>query len=168
MSPSAEQPPAVTFAQYLADEQTSEVRHELVAGRVHAMAGGFERHDLTAGLVYERLAPGARAAGRRPFAGNRMLRAGEAGHYPDVLVVGQPAAHRNHEASAIVAVEVLSPSTQDVDRRERVAAHAVVEGLDLYLLIDPERERIEAGRRRGWHLGLAGRRTGRRRPHARG
>ncbi len=61
MTTSAEELPLVTFEDFLAGEQLSERRHELVGGRVYVMAGGSERHDLMAGLVYEAVAPGARA-----------------------------------------------------------------------------------------------------------
>lgn len=46
-------------------ETRASQRHELIGGRLFAMAGGTERHDLAPGLVYEALAPGARRAGGR-------------------------------------------------------------------------------------------------------
>ncbi len=52
-----------SFVDFVEGEQGSERRHELVGGRVYAMAGGSERHDLAAGLVYELVAGGARAKG---------------------------------------------------------------------------------------------------------
>jgi Uma2 family endonuclease len=107
------------------------------------MAGGSERHDLAAGLVYEALAPGARAAGCRPLIANRLVRLGAAAYYPDVLVVCGPAAHRLYETAVTVAVEVLTPSTADVDRREKAAAYSTAPSLAGYLLVDPERSRIE-------------------------
>ena len=53
----------ISFDSFVEEEQSSERRHELVGGRIYAMAGGSERHDLAAGLLYELLAPGARSAG---------------------------------------------------------------------------------------------------------
>ncbi len=155
MSVSVEEVHGVTFEEFLAAEQTSEHRHELVGGRVFVMAGGTERHELLTGLLYERLAPGARAHGCRPFQGGRLLRIEETGYYPDVLIACGPATDRLFDTTARLAVEVRSPSTQDVDRREKASAYARVEGLDLYLLVDPLERRIEVGRRRGttwdWH-----------------
>ena len=40
-----------------------------------------------------------------------------------------PAANRLYEADASLVVEVLSPSTQDTDRREKAAAYATLPGL---------------------------------------
>ncbi|MDP9408302.1 MAG: Uma2 family endonuclease [Actinomycetota bacterium] len=143
MTTSAEELPLVTFEDFLAGEQLSERRHELVGGRVYVMAGGSERHDLMAGLVYEAVAPGARAADCRPFTGNRLVRLGSAAYYPDVTVVCGPAGHRLHEVDLALVVEVLSPSTADTDRREKAAAYASAPGLRQYVLVDPDRPRIE-------------------------
>lgn len=140
---SAEHLPVLGFEDFLRGEAVASRRHELVGGRAYAMSGGTERHDLTAGLVYEALAPGARAAGCRPFTANRLLRAGAAAYYPGVMVVCGPAAHRLYETAATVLVEVASPSTADVDRREKAAAYAGLPTLAAYLLVDPDRRRIE-------------------------
>jgi len=90
MTRAADELPTVTFDDFLRAESTALRRHELVGGRVYAMAGGTERHDLATGLVYEALAPGARTAGCRPFLGNRLVRTDD----PDVLVVCGPAVDR--------------------------------------------------------------------------
>ena len=152
MSTAAEELPSVSFEEYLRAEATSERRHEFVGGRVYVMAGGSERHDLAAGLVYEALATGVRTAGCRPFISNRMLRAGESGYYPDVFVVCGPAADRRYEEDATLIVEVLSPSTQDVDRREKAAACACLPSLGLYILLDPVQRRLEAAQAQNGRL----------------
>jgi Uma2 family endonuclease len=144
----AEELPAISFDEFLRLEQLADRRHEYVGGRVYVMAGGSERHDLVAGLVYEALAPGARAEGCRPFIANRMLRAGESAYYPDVMIVCGPAADRLYETDATVIVEVSSPSTEATDRREKAAAYASLPGLGLYLLVDPDRRRLEVAQRR--------------------
>lgn len=95
----------LSFGEWLAAEERSERRHELVGGRIYLMAGGTERHDLAAGLLYELLA--------------------------------------------------LSPSTADVDRREKATAFAAIAGLETLLLVDPDIPRAEGarlvgGRVAGW------------------
>jgi len=109
MTGAAEELAGATFEGFLTHEQQAPRRHELVGGRVYVKAGGSERHDLTAGLIYEALAAGARTAGCRPFTSNRLLRAGTAGYYPDVLIVCGPATDRLYEANASLVVEVLRP-----------------------------------------------------------
>ena len=138
-----------SFEDFLDAEQSSERRHELVGGRVYAMAGGSERHDLLAGLIYEALAAGARANGCRPFTSNRLVRtpAGN-GYYPDVFGACGSAPHRLYETEPTVIVEVLSRSTADLDRREKAVAYAACPSLDLLLLVDPNARRVEAARPR--------------------
>lgn len=134
----------VSFAEFLEGEVLGEVRHELVGGRVYAMAGGTERHDLTAGLIFHALTPGALRAGCRPFNGNRILHtpSGSA-YYPDVMVVCGRAPDRRHETGASLIVEVLSPSTANVDRREKAIAYAAIPALRQLLLVHPDERRIE-------------------------
>ena len=138
-----EELPSIGFEEFVRLEQDSPRRHEFVGGRVYVMAGGTERHDLAAGLTYERLAPGARRQGCRAFTANRLLRAGDATYYPDVFVVCGRAANRLYETDATVVVEVLSPSTADVDRREKLAAYRQLPSLELYVLLDPQSPRLE-------------------------
>jgi Uma2 family endonuclease len=143
MTSTAKEVPVVSFDSFLAMEQRASRRHELVGGRVYAMAGGSERHDLAAGLLYEALAPKARARGCRPFTSNRLVRLGDAAYYPDVFVVCGPAADQFYERDLTVVVEVLSPSTSDTDRREKAVAYAGAESFQRYLLVDPTLRRIE-------------------------
>jgi len=149
MSSAAESLATLSFDRYLEAEASAVRRSEFVGGRVYAMAGGSERHDLAAGLVFAVLAPGALARGCRPFTANRLVRLANAAYYPDVLVVCGPAGHRLYETSVTVVVEVLSPSTQDSDRREKTTAYASCPDLAAYLLLDPDRRRVEVGRPAG-------------------
>lgn len=133
-----------SFEGFLDQQFGADQRSELVGGRVFAMAGGTERHDLLAGLLYEALASGARKAGCRPFAGNRLVRVGgESAYYPDVVVVCGSAANPLFEVDAAVVVEVLSPSTERTDRREKWEAYRRLAGLRHYVLADPNRRELE-------------------------
>lgn len=139
----------VPFDAFLEGEAVSECRHELVGGRVYALAGGSERHELASGLLFELLAPGARSAGCRPFIANRMLRTPNGNtYYPDVMVVCGPAAHRLYETDASLVVEVLSPSTTDVDHREKAVAYAGTASLEQLILVHPDVPRIEVAQPR--------------------
>lgn len=137
-----------TFEEFLAAESRSEVRHELVGGRVYVMAGGTERHDLAAQALWERLAPGARAGGCRSFIGNRLLRTpSSATYYPDVMVVCDRAANERYETRPSLVVEVLSSSTESIDRREKAESYARIESLHTYALLNPLFRRIEIATR---------------------
>ena len=139
----------VAFEEYLAHEELSERRHEWVAGHVYAMAGGSERHDVLAGLLYLRLAPKALADGCRPFQHNRKVKIGEVAYYPDLLVVCRDALapDRLFERDLSLVVEVLSPSTEGVDRREKALVYSSAPSFERYLVVDPDRRRIEVATR---------------------
>lgn len=123
-------------------------RHELVGGRAFAMAGGSERHDLAAGLIGLELALATRAGPCRTFTENRLVRTPRGnGYYPDVLLVCGPAAHRLYETDANVIVEVLSASTEAVDRREKADGYADLPSLTTYVLVEPRLRRVEVANR---------------------
>ena len=129
-------------------------RHELVGGRAFAMAGGSERHDLMAGLITLELATATRRGPCRTFSQNRLVRTlrGNA-YYPDVMVCCGSATHRLYETDADLIVEVLSDSTESVDRREKANAYAELDSLRCYAIVDPRVRRVEVGWRdpaRGW------------------
>jgi Uma2 family endonuclease len=141
---------ATTFEDYLAGEQASQRRHDFVAGLRYALPATSERHDLVAGRLYRLLAPGAESRGCRAFTSNRLVRTqcGN-GYYPDVMVVCSPAPDRHYETEPALIVEVLSPSTQGNDRREKATAYAESSALRLLLLVDPEVRRVEVARPSG-------------------
>ena len=150
----------MTFADFLAAETASPLRHELVGGRVYVMAGGTERHDLTAQGLWERLIPGVRASGCRAFVGNRLLKTpSTATYYPDVLVACGHAPDDHYETSPTLVIEVLSPSTESVDRREKAENYARVESLHTYVLAHPIFRRLEIATRDtsgGWRWHAVG------------
>lgn len=67
-------------------------------------------------------------------------------YYPDVMVVCGQAPHRLYETDPALIVEVLSPSTADVDRREKAVAYAEATSLRLLVLVDPDTRRMELAR----------------------
>lgn len=135
--------PYVTFADYLAVDEASDVRNEWVGGRVYAMAGGSERHGLMSGLLYAAVVGGALTSGCRPFQEGRRLRVGLVAYYPDVMVVCGPAGDDQFETDASLVIEVQSPSTRDHDQREKATSYATLPSLQQYVIVDPDRVRIE-------------------------
>lgn len=64
-------------------------------------------------------------------------------YYPDVMVAAGPAPDPRYETDPALMVEVLSPSTSSIDRREKAVAYAAAPSLRLLLLVDPNERRIE-------------------------
>lgn len=51
--------------------------------------------------------------------------------------------HALYEGDAAIVVEVLSPSTRDVDRRAKAAAYAGLASLSMYIVVDLDARRLE-------------------------
>lgn len=75
------------------------------------------------------------------------MRLGDAVYHPDLLFVCGSAVDRHYEADLTFVVEVLSPSTEAFDRRGKAVASAGAPSFDQYLLVDPDRRRIEVATR---------------------
>jgi Uma2 family endonuclease len=135
---------------YLRGELSSEIRHEYVDGEVYAMAGAGESHNLIAGNVFAKLREFVRGGPCRVFISDMKLhvKTWKAYYYPDVMVTCDPADSESHfkERPSLV-VEVLSPSTESTDRREKMLAYRTLSSLREYVLIAADKRQVEIYRR---------------------
>lgn len=70
-------------------------------------------------------------------------------YYPDILVCCQPESHEQYVEQPCLVVEILSRSTEIVDRREKLAKYRQVPSLRAYVLVDSLSRRVEAYYRKG-------------------
>lgn len=135
--------------EYLKLEQSSQRRHEYVAGEVHAHAGGTRRHDVISGNIFASLWNAARGGPCRVHTADRLLRVSDdVFYYPDVMVVCPPEDEQHNdgalfEDSPCLVVEVTSPTTQATDRREKLLAYKKLPGLRAYLIADQVTRHVE-------------------------
>lgn len=143
----------LTEAEYLASEESGCERREFVAGHVFAMSGGTLDHNTITQNLGAALRAHLRGGPCHVFILDAKVRVGsaEAFYYPDVVVTCDPGDRgKGYYVSAPrLIVEVLSPSTEVVDRREKLVAYRRIPGLHEYALIDQSRARIEIYRRVG-------------------
>ena len=143
-------------ADYLDGEQASPVRHEYVAGQVYAMAGAGENHNRIAGNLFFHLRAATRGRPCGVFISDMKVRVAthDAFYYPDVLLTCDPNDREPLFKSApCLIAEVLSPSTEVIDRREKLLAYRALDTLRFYLLLSQDRRLVELYRRdadRGW------------------
>ena len=135
----------VTVDDYLEGEQATEVKHEYLAGQVVALGGASDKHGLIAGALYAALLPAARRKACQLFSAEMKVRVDHDGesyfYYPDLLLSCQPddkesAYYRRHPC---LLVEVLSPSTERIDTREKLFAYRLLPSLREYLLLRQDR-----------------------------
>ena len=142
-----------TYEEYLSFERDSETKHEFVAGEISAMAGGNARHSVLAfrigGALYNALPPDCTA-----FQSDMRLRVLATGRatYPDVsMVCGpiefDPADPRETTiTNPTLLVEVLSSTTEEVDRGDKWRDYQRIPSLQEYVLVSQD-PRIEIYRR---------------------
>ncbi|MBU0499443.1 MAG: Uma2 family endonuclease [Gammaproteobacteria bacterium] len=146
--------PHPTVEEYLAGEQDGEVRHDYIDGCIYAMTGASAKHNRislnTASLLLQR----ARSVPCEVFMADMKvhIRDWNAFYYPDVMVCCDPAddAAYYRERPCLI-VEVLSPGTAGVDRREKLASYRRLASLKEYILVEQERRAVEVYRREAGH-----------------
>lgn len=131
--------------EYLKLERDATVRHEYVGGEIHALASASRRHSRIAGNIFRRLANAAAGGPCRVHQSDMKLRAADdVVYYPDVMVVCGPEPDDPYvERDPCLVVEVTSPSTESIDRREKLAAYRDIASLKAYLLVEQERQVVE-------------------------
>ncbi len=150
---------AFTFVDYVDLEERSPIKHEFLDGVVYAMAGGSPEHAAISGNVIRLL--GVALAGKRcrVFTSDLRVRVASTGlgTYPDTSVICDriefdPEDPKGHTAvNPILLVEVLSPSTEDYDRGEKLAHYKRIDSLREVMLVAHDERRVELWRRTGTH-----------------
>jgi Uma2 family endonuclease len=139
---------------YIARELTSEVRHEYYAGEVVAMAGASIEHNRIVGDIYTAL--NTHLKGKRCEALMNDMKThiqkkkDDWFYYPDVMVNCDPAGqHQYYCDTPSVIVEVMSPTTERIDRREKRMAYELIPSLHTYVLVSQELREVTIHRRAG-------------------
>jgi Uma2 family endonuclease len=141
-----------TVEEYLAGENGASIRHEYLAGTVHAMSGGSNQHNAIAtnsmGFLYMQL----RGKPCQPFNSDTKIRINLPDqtrfYYPDAMVVCKPNPLDDHyQEQPVVIVEVLSPSTRRIDTTEKAEAYLRLASLQVLLLVEANRPQVTVYRR---------------------
>ena len=131
---------------YLAGELCSEVRHEYVAGQIFAMVGGAWAHNVITGNVFTALHNHLRGKPCRVFMSDMKVKSEKANayYYPDVVVSCEtPSKHATFLEEPVLIIEVLSASTESIDRREKRFAYQAIRSLQEYVLIHQNKRKVE-------------------------
>lgn len=141
--------------EFLAWEETQDLRYEYVNGQVIAMTGGTIPHNDLAINLLLLLAPHVRSRGCRINISDVKVKLRRRFRYPDLIVTCDD---RDKNATKLfqypkVIVEVLSPSTESTDRVAKLQEYQSISTLQEYVLIDSDRIMVEVYRRtdgRAW------------------
>lgn len=129
----------MTFKEYIAFEERSELRHEFEDGEVFAMAGGTPEHAALVSAVHLAIGNQLGSDCRAYVENLRVRTASGKVTYPDVLVVCGPLARDREDESTItnprLIVEVLSESTEAYDRGRKFAHYRSCPSFVEYVLV---------------------------------
>ena len=143
---------------YLASEDGADIRHEYIDGELYAMSGASRQHVLIVGNLYAHLRPLLRGTPCQLFANDLKVRLKIAEqdifYYPDLLLSCNPDDREPYyRTQPCIIVEVLSPSTERLDRREKFLSYITLPSLQDYLLVSQTERAIWHHRRsRDWHI----------------
>ena len=138
---------------YLTFENQSQLKHEYVNGEIFTMVGTSLRHNTICLNIALLFRTHLNSESYRIFMSDIKLRAahGNAYYYPDIIVSCDPklqltAFDRMIDTPTLV-VEVLSASTEGIDRREKLIAYRKINSLQEYVLVSQQVPKIEVYRR---------------------
>ncbi|MEA5529260.1 Uma2 family endonuclease [Dolichospermum sp. UHCC 0684] len=142
-----------TVEEYLELEQSSDIRHEYFAGEVFAMAGGSKEHNIISGNVYSLLRSGLRGSSCNVFMSDMKVKINLANdnktifYYPDAIVSCDTEDQDRYFLNyPCLIIEVLSPSTETIDRREKLVNYRSLASLKEYVLISQNEIKVEVYR----------------------
>jgi Uma2 family endonuclease len=143
--------PDLTYDEYLIYEQASSTKHEFVNGQAFAIAEEEENHNLIVGNLVGCIRPHLSGTGFRLLALAMKLTiasANNATYYPDVMVVcDRTDSDAYVKQKPCLLIEVLSPSTALLDRREKLFNYQKLESLQEYVLVSQSEVKVELYRK---------------------
>jgi Uma2 family endonuclease len=139
----------ISEEEYLEREACAERKHEYFHGKIYAMAGATEEHNLISVNVAGELRQQFKGRLCRAYSTNMRVLVSKTRlyTYPDVIAVCGEPRFTNPQRTALlnptVIVEVLSASTESYDRGEKFDHYRTLESLTDYLLIAQDKMRLE-------------------------
>jgi len=131
----------VSVDDYLTGEQQSQVKHEYMAGVVHAMVGARNAHNMIATNAL--IAMGQQLQGHRcrVFNSDTKIRVRMSHqtrfYYPDVSVICHPNPQTDvFQDQPAVIIEVFSEGTRRIDDGEKRDAYLTIPTLTHYILLE--------------------------------
>lgn len=149
------EPRLLTVEEYLSLEEKSAIRHEFLGGLMHAMSGTTRRHAVVSLNIATACRAHVQGGPCLTFHEQMKVRLRvndeELYYYPDVMVTCDRRDRDNMECVwadyPTLIIEVLSPSTQSIDRREKFLNYRQIASLQEYVLVAQKTLEVIAFRR---------------------
>ncbi len=140
----------MTAAEYLAWEPTQEGRHEYWDGEVVAMSGGTRNHNRICGNCFKLLDDALLDRNCDVYISDVKVQVelGRKYFYPDVVVTCDDSDNDpQYVRFPCLIIEVLSPSTEAIDRGAKFARYRQFLAFKEYVLVNVNEPKIEVFRR---------------------
>jgi len=152
LMPATQKVVSLNVEEYLTGELKSRDRHEYVGGLVYAMTGASEDHNLIslnlAFALRTHLRGGRCKVNVADVKVRLQISEEDVFYYPDVMVACDPRDTDPYfKRFPQVLVEVLSPQTEQTDRREKFLSYIQIETLQEYLMVAQDRMEVTVFRR---------------------
>lgn len=143
----------LSVLEYLEAEAKSEIRHEYIDGEVFAMAGGSRKHNRICLNIASRLSSYLRGGECSIFMSDMKVNLKSLQqnktifYYPDILASCNPQDQDPFSVNyPCLIIEVLSPSTEVTDKREKLVNYKTISSLQEYVLISQDQVNVEVYR----------------------
>lgn len=140
----------IDVAEYLDGEQIAATRSEYIYGEVYAMAGASDRHHRIAANLFISLDGHTRNSKNcEAFMTDMKVSVSESTYYyPDVFVTcNEIPESPYYRKQPVLVIEVASPATRDIDRREKLLAYQQMPSVSEYVIVEQDKISIELHRR---------------------
>ena len=141
-----------TLSDYLSLDNAAGPKHEFHDGLVVAMSGGSIKHAAILTNIPIAVAAALKGTSCRPYGSDLRIyvRSVNAVFYPDASIIcgetesdaGLPGGEA--ATNPVVIFEVLSPSTEKLDRTRKFSAYMQLQSLREYVLVYSDQARIES------------------------
>lgn len=143
--------PILSPQEYLAWESEQDTKHEYENGKIIAMTGGTIPHSQISANLAALLIPHLRGKGCKvAISDAKVTTPSGKYYYPDLVVTcdDRDRFARDFLQYPTIVVEVLSPATEARDRGIKQQHYMLIDTLQTYILVTPDRPRIEIYQRR--------------------
>ncbi len=159
MNANAARQTKISIEDYLQGELISEIKYEYVNGEVYAMAGAKRAHNIISmnlsGLLHQHLRGTPCQAYGSDMKVGILTATDDYFYYPDLQVSCEKNTHELYNTEPKLIIEVLSDSTERIDRAEKFRDYRKLASLEEYVLVAQDTPRVEIYRRaENWELAL--------------
>ena len=148
----------MTVEEYFAFDEASEYKNEYIDGEVVPMTGGTLHHSAIMANAMGELRQLLKYSQCQVHTSAMRVRIGPTRYlYPDFSVVCEEPATDDRSLNLfnpLLVAEVISPSSVDRDRGEKLHFYQSIASLQIYLVIDQHRAHVESYERHdgGWRV----------------